>query len=273
MKKLLRILILLSGFVYASHENVGITPQMRGLGESVVGSAYGVSAIFSNPAYLGFNNSFELLISYERPYGSEGILGLNSANLGAVYRGFGVSLGEYFLKLDEDTSGFYSEGLYSLSYGRATGAFGYGFNVNLYKFTDPRFGTSFTGGLDLGLCSRVSEYVSAGVFYKNITRSSIRGSNLPQYLDAGININIQNLSSTFVSFRMTPGSSPIFMLGEKVSLYKGLIDLYVGFNYGSDLKKASFGFGLNLNRFAINYAFSSNFELSPAHSIGLTYRR
>ncbi|MDI6850822.1 MAG: hypothetical protein QMD82_02665 [bacterium] len=271
MKKILKAspLLILVGLLFASHENIGITTYSRSISESGVGGVFGVEALFINPAGLSSGSKFELLLSYEIPYGN--IKGLKSTILGFKYSNFAIGISEYFLNIENE--GKYAEGMYLLSYGRNVGVINVGGSLNIYKFQDPRFGTDYKGGIDLGIQSAVSDFVSAGVFYKNITRSAIRGSDLPQYLDTGITISIQGLSSTYLSFRMYPGNSPIFMLGEEVSLADGLLQVKGGLNYGDDYKKASFGLEINLKGFIVGYAFSTNFELSPAHSFSINFRR
>jgi hypothetical protein len=270
MKKIGALALFIAvGTLFASHENVGITPYSRSISESGVASISGVDALFINPAGISSGSKVELLVSYEVPYGD--IEGLRSAILGFKYANFALGISEYFLNLEGE--GRYAEGMYILSYGRNIGVINVGGSVNVYKFQDPRFGTDYTGGIDLGIQSAVSDFVSAGVFYKNITRSSLRGNELPQYLDMGMSVSIQGLSSTYLSFRMSPGNSPIFMLGEEVILANGFLKIRGGLNYGEDYKKASFGLGINLKNFTIDYAYSTNFELSPSHSFGLSFRR
>ncbi len=272
MRKILFLPLILT-VLYASHENIGVTPESRSLAESFVATAFGVNGIFGNPGGVAFGEKVEFLASYEKPFGSADIKGLSTVTAGIKYRHFGLGISEYSLKLEGEYSGRYAEGLYSLSYGGALGSIGVGANVNLYKFQDPRFGTDYTAGLDLGLCSKVSEWVGAGVFYRNILGSKIRGDNLPQFLDAGLSISIQNLSRTLLNFRMAPASSVVLMVGEEVSVASGIVKLRAGFNYGENLKKASFGLGVTLKGITVNYGFSTNFELSPAHAIGINFGR
>jgi len=271
MKKKIKAssLLILVSLLFASHENIGITTYSRSISESGVGGVSGVEALFVNPAGLSSGSKIDLLLSYEIPYGN--IKGLKSTILGFKYSNFAIGISEYFLNIENE--GKYAEGMYLLSYGRNIGVINVGGSLNIYKFQDPRFGTEYKGGIDLGVQSAVSDFVSAGVFYKNITRSTIRGSDLPQYLDIGLTISIQRLSSTYLSFRMYPGSSPVFMMGEEVSLASGLLLVRGGLNYGEDYKKASFGLGVNLKDFVVDYAFSTNFELSPAHSFSIRFRR
>ncbi len=268
------LIFLFFGLLLASHENIGISPEARALGESIVGKGYGISGLYSNPAGLLDGEKIQFYASYEKPYGSSGLGEINLISVGIKYSNFAISLNEYYTEIEGDYSGAYSEGLYTISYATIFGPMSFGTNLNLYKFQEPRFGTDFTAGLDLGVMSRISDFVGAGVFYRNITRSRIRGEYLPYYLDAGVHVSVQGLSKSFITFRMSPNSLVTLMFGEEVDLAKGLLTLRGGLNYGEDLKKASFGIGVNpLNNLKINYSFSTNFELSPSHSLGIVFRR
>ncbi|MDD5572944.1 MAG: hypothetical protein PHQ71_04140 [Candidatus Hydrothermia bacterium] len=272
MRKLLLIPLLVT-LLYASHENIGVTPEGRALGESFVAGAFGFNGIFFNPGALTFGERLEFSVSYEKPYGGLDISGLNSVTMGLKYKNFGIGISEYGLKLEGEYSGTYAEGFYAFSYARAFGTFGVGANLDVYKFQDPRFGSTYYAGLDLGLCSRVSEWVGAGIYYRNVLGASIRGDKLPQYLDAGIGISIQDLSTTFLSLRMSPSGSVIFMGGEEFSVARGVLKLRAGLDYGDNITKGSFGLGLKIKGITVNYAYSTNFELSPAHAFGITWGR
>lgn len=273
MKRSLLIFLFL-GILFASHENIGVSPEARALGESIVARSYGISGLFSNPAGLINGQKIQIVAFYEKPYGSSVTGELNVVSVGVKYSNFAVSLNEYYTRLDGDYSGLYSEGLYTISYSSVVGPLSLGSNINFYKFQEPRFGTDFTAGIDLGIMSKISDFVGAGIYYRNITRSRIRGEYLPYYIDAGIHISVQGLSKSFISFRMSSNSFITMMLGEEIDLAKGLLTLRGGLNYGEDLKKASFGIGINpLNNLTINYSFSTNFELSPSHSVGILFGR
>lgn len=273
MKKLLILLAVIS-IVYASHENVGISPEARALSESNVSKGFGISSLFTNPAGILSGGQWEAMISYERPYGSSSLGDINSVNLAFKFKGFGLALSEYYKDLEGDYTGRYAEGMYGLSYADDFGPLVFGVNLVLYKFQEPRFGTDYTPGVDFGLLSRTSDWVGAGVFFKNVFKSKIRGEELPQCLDAGIHVSIQDLSTTFISLRMAPAGSIVFNLGEEVNLQKGLLKVRGSISYGEDVKKAGFGIGIMPSKnFSIDYAFSTNFELSPAHSLGITYGR
>ncbi|MGB9824558.1 MAG: hypothetical protein ACPLN0_00330 [Candidatus Hydrothermia bacterium] len=273
MRKIFMVFIFVA-FVYASHENIGVSPESRALGESTVSMGLGISGVFSNPAGLMDATNLQVALFYEKPYGAQGIGNINSAFLGIKYTKFAISFSEYYAKLEGDYSGLYSEGIYSLSYAIPFGVLSLGSNLNVYKFQDPRFGTDFTAGLDFGLLTRISDFVSAGICYHNVFRARIRGENLPYYLDAGIRVSVRDLSRSLIAFRMMPSSQVVLMFGEEVDLVKNILTLRGGLSYGNDTRKASLGLSVKaIEKFTISYSFSSNFELSPAHSLGVVYGR
>jgi len=272
MKKIIFILIMVS-FLEASHENMGGTPVAQALSLSYVAMAHGAGAIPFNPAGLPLGDKMEALTYYRILYGG---LGERFASYGLYvkYGNIGIGIEEKGAMLEGDYEGKYDEGLYSLSGGYPLSSnLLAGLNLNLYKFQDPRFGTSYSFGADVGLLANITKVFRVGAFYRNITLSRIREDKLPSYLDAGISMHSGDFSSTSLTFHMSPDYGPGVALGEQISLFKGLLILRGGIYSEEDLKKFSFGIGIHKAGFHFDYAVISTEGLPLSHSFGILYRR
>jgi len=274
MRKIIVILIMISiSFLEASHENMGGIPVAQALSLSYVAMAEGAGAIPFNPAGLPLGNRIEALTYYRILYGG---LGERFASYGLYvkYGNIGIGIEEKGATLEGDYEGKYDEGLYSLSGGYPlSDNLSAGLNLNLYKFQDPRFGASYSFGVDVGLLATITKIFRVGAFYKNITLSRIRGDKLPSYLDAGISMHSGDFSRTSFTFHMSPDYGPGIAFGEEISLFRGLLNLRSGIYSEEDLKRFSFGIGINKSGLHFDYAVIATEGLPLSHSFGILYRR
>ncbi len=270
-----------SSTALAVFEDIAVSPRARAMGEAGSAVVDGAYATYLNPAHLGLTTTGSIAASYVKPFQ----LTFNDYyHLGAAVPispgngAFGISLTQF--KVEHENVKLLEENRISLGYGRALysdmhSQVDLGASVNMYHL---KFGETTSGldpgndsalGIDLGLLVTVHKRTRLGVMVKNL--------NNPQ-----IGIDQEELAHRViggVSYEPYDGVITTFEidseLGQDVQ-YRGGVEFYAaqGFALRAGIvtkpNKLTAGFGYTLDRFSLNYGFSTGGgTLDSTHQFGL----
>ncbi len=261
--------------------DVPVSPRARAMGEAGSAVIDGVYATYLNPGHLGATTKGTLAASYVQPfqlsfadyYHMGAVVPVSPGN-GAV----GISISQ--LKSQYKDVTLHEETQISLGYGRALyqdmhSRVDLGGSINMYHL---KFAETVTGidpgndsalGLDLGLLVTVHNRTRLGVMIKNLNNPQIGvdQEELAHRLIAGISYEPYEGVITTFEFDNELGQD---------TQYHGGIEMIVaqGFALRAGIittpNKLTAGFGYTLDRFALNYGFSTGGgALESTHQFGV----
>lgn len=278
---ILAALGLSAGTAFGAFEDVPASPRARAMGEagsSVVDGAY---ATYLNPGHLGQATEGALVASYVQPFQ---LSFAKSYHLGAVLPvspgngAVGISLHQF--KVEHNDVSLLEETQISLAYGNTLyqdmhSRVDLGATVNMYHL---KFGETTSGidpgndsalGMDLGLLVTVHERTRMGVMVKNLNNPNIGvdEEELAHRLIAGISYEPYEGVITTFEFDNELGQD---------TQYHGGIEMYVAEGFAlragviTNPSKLTAGFGYSLDRFALDYGFSTGGGvLESTHQFGV----
>ncbi len=217
MKKVIIILIFVSGIIYGAYEDPLISTRGKGMGNAIFADFDAVNAMNYNPACIGYAKNIETYFAWDTPYlGLNDESMINTVNFNFVipfWNRFTIGPDPYVTKdaalgisvkrlsvvgmdIDDTSKEFYHEGLYSLIYGKNLNSLlkgarlAAGVRFNLYDIgvgnvidveNNPAFGgklSTLSFGLDVGVTYYFSDNIVLGFAYKNLIAPNV--SILPE---------------------------------------------------------------------------------------------
>ncbi len=220
MKKIIIILILVSGVVFGAYEDPLVSTRGKAMGNAIFADFDAVNAMNYNPACISYAKNIETYFAWDTPY-----LGLNDESMiNTINFNFVIPFWNRFtigpdpfvtkdaaigiavkrlsvvaMDIDDTSKEFYHEGLYSLIYAKnlnnlLKGArLAAGARFNLYDIgvgnvidveNNPAFGgklSTLSFGLDVGVTYYFSDDIVLGLAYKNLIAPNV--SILPEGKD------------------------------------------------------------------------------------------
>lgn len=278
---ILAALGLSNGMALAAFEDVSVSPRSRAMGEAGSSVPDATYATYLNPSHLAGATNGGLAASYVRPfqlsftdfYYLGAVLPINPED-GAV----GISLSQF--KVDHDGVRLMEESQISLGYGRTLysdmhSKVDLGGNLNLYHLKyaettsglDP--GNDSALGIDLGLMVTVHKRTRVAVMVKNLNNPQI-GVDQEELAHRVIGgISYEPYDGVITTFELDNE------LGQDVQ-YHGGIEMYIAQGFAlragviTNPSKLAAGFGYTLDRFSLNYGFSTGGgTLESTHQFGV----
>jgi hypothetical protein len=278
---ILAALGLSAGSALGAFMDVPVSPRARAMGEAGSAVVDGVYATFLNAGHLGSTTEASLAASYVQPFGNSfsdyyhlGVVLPVSPGNGA----FGLSIAQF--KVDYMDVSLMDETQMSLGYGNTLyqdmhSRVDLGGTLNMYHIKyaettsgiDP--GNDSALGMDLGLLVTVHNRTRLGVMIKNLNNPNIGidEEELARRVIAGISYEPYEGVITTFEFDNELGQD---------TQYHGGIEMYVAQGFAlragviTNPSKLTAGFGYSLDRFSLNYGFSTGGgTLESTHQFGV----
>ncbi len=228
-------------------------------------------AMFYNPAALSEPASIMKAFFFSQ-YTTSG-LGIGVYGLGARYKNFGISFIERGAKLEGDYTGRYGEGRYALSYGRKiSDNLFWGISLKTYKFSEPRYGASYSPSIDFGLLAKRANW-DFGFYWVNAPGSDLRNEDIPEYAQVALGFNASQLSRTLLQIEAQSNEPVKMSFGEEINLVDNVLKIRGGIMHQSDLNHFSCGFSLHYAKINVDYSVLFVPDMPISHAIGLAFRR
>ncbi len=278
---ILAALGLSAGAALAAFEDVPVSPRARAMGEAGSAVVDGVYATYLNPGHLASTTKGSVAASYVQPfqlsfndYYNLGVVIPVSPENGAV----GISFSQF--KVEHMDVTLLEESRISFGYGRTLykdmhSKVDLGGSVNMYHL---KFGETTSGlnpgndsalGMDLGLLVTVHNRTRLGVMIKNLNNPQIGidEEELAHRLIAGISYEPYEGVITTFEFDNELGQDTQYHGGIEMIVAQGFA-LRAGVI--TNPNKLTAGFGYSLDRFSLNYGFSTGGGvLESTHQFGV----
>ncbi len=264
----------------AAFEDLPVSPRARAMGEAGAAVSDGAYATALNPAHLGSTLTGSMSASYVKPFnlsfGDYYHLGA-AIPMGTENGSFGISLTQF--KVEYEGVQLMDESRISLGYGKTVysdmhSQIDLGTSVNMYHL---KYGETTSGidpgndsclGIDLGLLVTVHKRTKLGVMIKNVNNPQIGvdEEELAHRVIAGV--SYEPYDGVITTFEIDNE------LGQDVQ-YHGGIEFYPALGLAlragivTNPNKLTAGFGYSLDRFSLNYGFSTGGgTLESTHQFG-----
>jgi hypothetical protein len=278
---ILAALGLSAGVALAAFEDVPVSPRARAMGEAGSAVVDGVYATNLNPGHLASTTSGALAASYVQPFQ---VSFAKFYNLGVVIPfspgngALGVSVNQF--KVEHQDVKLLEESTISLGYGRTLysdmhSQIDLGGSLNMYHL---KFGETTSGldpgndsalGMDLGLLMTVHKRTRLGVMVKNLNNPQIGidQEELANRVIAGISYEPYEGVITSFEFNNELGQDTQYHGGIEMVVAQGLA---LRGGVITNPNKLTAGFGYTLDRFSLNYGFSTGGgTLESTHQFGV----
>ena len=268
MNRLLLLIVLLFSFAVLFSQNEGITGA-RAFG--VAGSSILFQDVWSNqnnPAGLGNLQTWEAGITYENQF-----LQTELSNK-AVAFSLPLSAGNFGLSVNQFGYSNFNQNRIGLAYGKILSnkiSMGIQFNY-LSTNIGEGYGKSTAISGNIGLIAKINEELSLAAVVINPNKAKFAeftNERHPTLIKLGLSYNFSKKVMVVSEIAKDIDFNSNVRFGVE---YKAIDILYLRAGYATSPSLTSFGFGLNINQFKVDFAsgFDSNFGFSP--QISLVYK-
>ena len=253
-------------FSYAGNEDYPIGARSAAMGNASV-SLYDVWSAHHNQAGLGFVRTISAGVYYENRFMVKEI----SVRGGAL--AIPVKAGTFGLCITNFGYQLYSENKYSLSFAKAFGdKFSAGIAMD-YLTTRIAEGYGNKGVLaaEAGIQARPIKGLTIGAHVFNPTRAKISeydNERLPTIIRLGADYNFSDKVTLAIETQKDIKQKAEFKAGLE---YKAVKEFYLRIGLSTNPTLSSFGFGLNLKNFKVDFAGTYHQTLGFSPQIGLSY--
>ncbi len=271
MKRVVSGVVVSFGLLFGMFEFQGDEPIALQTGYSAMTLPDATAAMFYNPAALSEPMTSGKAFFFSQ-YSSSG-LGMMTYGVGLRFRTFGVSFIEKSAKLNGDYSGRYGEGRYALSYGRKINDnLSMGLAFKMYKFSEPRYGASYSPSVDFGLVATRGKW-KLGFYWVNAAGSDLRNEDIPEYAQVALGFTASDLSRTLLQIESRSGEPLKVGFGEEINLVKDILKIRGGLMHQGSLNHFSTGFSIHYASINLDYSVLFVPDMPISHGIGLSFRR
>lgn len=266
MKKRIALLFLListKAFVFSQNDGVSGARSFGMAGNSIL--LQDLWSTNNNPAGLGFQKEWAAGFSYENQF-----LQSELSNKTALLA-YPISNGAFGLSVNQFGYSSFNENRIGLSYGQQLGKnISMGIQINYLNTSIAEgYGTSSTVSGNIGIMAKLNKELSFAAMVINPNKAKLAeftDERYPTLIKLGLGYEF----SEKVNLMSEVAKDIDFNANVKVGIeYKAMKLIHFRVGYATDPALSSFGFGLNLDQFKVDFAsgFDSNFGFSPQISI------
>jgi hypothetical protein len=265
------VLLLSAASAFAMFEDwqVGIRPNaMAGCYTAVANDIEGVRW---NPSGLAEIKGWQAAGYGKRLWGIRGLIN-STMTVGrelGKWGGAAVSLQQVGSDLESDQNLMLSHGF------TLTDQLAFGYNLNLYRLWQERFGSAMTAGVDIGLMARIYRKWRVGAFGHNLNHPSLgklREYDLPSGVAVGMAYEPFPGILGGLELSRDAGYVTRYKFGSEFALVPDRLKLRAGLSNEGQLTLYAIGFGVQLKGATVGYAFEGGHTaLSGTHQLGLGY--
>lgn len=275
MKKSIITVFVILAFQTAAHaafEDWQTGIRANGMAGAYTGMAHGLDAIRWNPAGLTGLEGWQAQAYAKRLWGIAGLMN-ETASLGrnmGKWGGMALAVQQTGCDLETDQSFTFSHG-----FGMSE-QLSFGYNLNIYRLWQNRFGSAVTGGVDVGLLANVYRKWRIGCFGHNLNHPTFGVETLyelPSYVSIGLAYEpLPGLAGSAEASK-EPGYTTCYKVGAEFAVKPEILNLRSGVSNQGSLTLYSVGMDISIKGITVGYAYEGGHQaLAGNHQIGLAYK-
>ena len=223
-------------------------------------------SIFNNPGGLASHSKFDAVFGYQTIFD---FAPFNTVSAGINYNAeFGTtSLG--FYRFGDN---LFNSTMASLGFGRKIGIISLGAKVNYLQYNIDGFGSKGLAVFEMGAIGEITPKFNFGMHVYNFTQSVISedtGEKVPVLVRLSAHYKLTPQVNIYAEGEKDIDEAADLRLGLAYRVIKEL-ELRTGFS--TETNRMTFGAGIDISRFTVDYAIKANETISATHNFGLTYR-
>jgi hypothetical protein len=263
---LIKLALLLPFLAAGSNDNYHIGARSAGMANASV-TLYDLWSVHHNQAGLGWLEEFSAGAFYESKF----LLNELSVKGGAI--AYPTKSGTFGVSIMSFGYSLYSEGKYGLAYGRKLGEnVSAGVQVNyLTTRIANDYGNASALSVEAGVQARLSKKLAIGMHLYNPNRAKITDYNnekIPTVMRLGLDYKFSNKVFTTVEAQKDIDHPAQLKVGIEYHIVE---QLYLRAGISSNPFLNTFGFGLKLQKFQVDFATSIHSTLGFTPQMSLTY--
>ncbi|MGW8122084.1 hypothetical protein ACV07N_05440 [Roseivirga echinicomitans] len=239
----------------------------RALGMGGVSSIFHDSwSIFNNPAGLTDTKRITALFAYKTIFD---FAPFNTVSAGIA---FPTSLGNMGFSVFRFGDDIFNSQMASLAFAKRTGIIRLGIKLNYLQYNIEGFGSKSTLLSDIGVVADLTPELTFGAHIYNFTQSSISADNrekVPTVIKLGIAYKPTENIALVIEGEKDIDLDPDLKLGLE---YQVIEKVKARTGFSTLTNTHSFGAGLQLTRFGLDYGVQIDRKLGHTHNFGLTFQ-
>ena len=264
------VLLLMSGAILkAANDNLPVGARSAGMAHASI-CVNDVWAVQHNQAALANLKKQEVGVFSQIVYPNSKVL-MNAVAVASPFK-YGVISGT-FTRLG--FKNLYNESKYGLGYSRQFGkAISAGMQINYLNtfIGDNNYGSRGTVAVELGFIAEVIKNLRIGVHIYNPTRSKTAQYNnerVPTIIKMGLQYTFSDKVFTTVEVEKDIANKPILKIGAE---YRIADEIYLRGGLSNNPSLNAAGFGIELNKFNLDFAAAFHPQMGVSPQIGLRYK-
>lgn len=223
-------------------------------------------SIFNNPAGLTDTQELSALFAYRTIFD---FAPFNTVSAGVLLPTPLLNAGFSVYRFGDD---IFNSQMASISLARKTGIIRLGAKFNYLQYNIEGFGRKATFVGDIGVLADLTPELIFGAYIYNFTQSSISKDNrekVPTIISLGIAYSPNEVVTLVIEGEKDIELDPDLKLGLE---YQIIDELKARTGFSTLSKTHSFGAGLQLNQFGLDYGIRIDGQLGHTHNFGLTFQ-
>tara|TARA_A100000171_G_C2132435_1_gene147650 strand:- start:1357 stop:2172 length:816 start_codon:yes stop_codon:yes gene_type:complete len=223
-------------------------------------------SIFNNPAGLTETEQLTALFAYKTIFD---FAPFNTVSAGVAMPTSLGSMGFSVFRFGDD---IFNSQMASLSFARKTGIIRLGVKLNYLQYNIEGFGSKSTLLSDIGVVADLTPQLTFGAHIYNFTQSSIAADNrekVPTVINLGIAYKPSEEITLVIEGEKDIDLDPDLKLGLE---YQVIEKVKARTGFSTLTNTHSFGAGLQLSRFGLDYGIRIDRKLGHTHNFGLTFQ-
>lgn len=147
--------------------------------------------------------------------------------------------------------------------------FNAGITIHLYHVSMERYGTSWTGSIDIGSMYQLTGNIAVGAAIQNLTGSDFgEPDDIPRTFISGVSIGFENIAVLNADIVKDLRFPIQFRVGFDLLMHEH-VTIRAGVQDGPS--RMFGGVSVSVLPFRFDYAYASHSDLGPSHSIGIVF--
>lgn len=223
-------------------------------------------SVFNNPAGLANHDTFDAVFAYQT------IFDFAPFNTVSAAINYPTTLGQTAIGVYRFGDDIFSTSMLSVGFGRKIGIISLGAKMNYLQYRIDGFGKRAIGLAEMGAIGKVTPSLTFGMHIYNFTQSVISestGEKVPVIIRLSAAYALSEQADLFIEGEKDIEEQADVRFGLRYRIIEAL-ELRTGFS--TQINRMSFGAGIFISRFRVDYALRANETISATHNFGLTYR-
>ncbi len=223
-------------------------------------------SVFNNPAGLANHDTFDAVFAYQTNFD------FAPFNTVAAAINYPTTFGNTSLGVYRFGDELFNTTMLSAGFAKKIGIISLGAKINYLQYSIDGFGKRAIALAEMGAIGEITPSLFFGMHIYNFTQSVISestGEKVPVIIRLSVNYKLSEQLNLYLEGEKDVDADEDIKFGLSYRLIEAL-ELRTGFS--TETNRMTFGAGIDVSRFTVDYALRANETISATHNFGLTFR-